>query len=918
MSDLAIGIDLGTTYSCVSFIRNEKIEIIEDEIQNSTFPSIVSFNNKKIYVGDSAKSERIKNFQNTICNIKRIIGIPYDEIDKEEKEKYNEQLEKNPKNNFSLININDNNEITKYSPEQIYSFIFKYIIKLIEKRIHKEIKKNLDIVLTVPANFNYFQINATVNAAKNSGLNVIRIIKEPTAAAITYLYLNPIYETKKILIFDFGGGTLDISIANTNKNHIEIIYTEGENYLGGEDFDNRLVKYCAKCFLEEHKLDINNNKKALTRLQIECENAKKSLSYMEETMIDIDNLMNGIDFNLIIDRATFEILCADLFDKAINILKNALRKAKLNKEDINDIILVGGTSKIPKIRNEINKLFNTKTKVMLEQNNNIEEFVAKGATIQHAIIKKINNFKINFFVTDIYPKSIGIRINENKIYKLIPQHSPIPIESCFRFKTSEDFIEKMNFTICEGDKYDNYKKIIQLTKKIPSKPCGEVIVYLTIKIDINSNLIIEIKDNLSNDKINEIIEIQNVFQSEINHKLSDNNSKIKKIIQETNSLEKKLENINDENDKIEKLKKLITLYIEYLEQIDIKISDNQIYEKDYILYLQKLINKYHELFQINNSMVNLNDDFKKIEILLEKVKTSQINELIPDLRKLEIFKEDYFNFIIYMISKLKICCIKYYLDNKNLANYFLNIIYKVSDELLEKKISQYKSLCNKYDDIIKDCKFYESRIKAKKIIEEGDKKYKELKQKLEMNKESYQTLCQIFKKALDIVYNNTNKKDFDYIIIIITRLMIIQYEYNDIRNEDIFKNFSNILEMEKIELFERKENKEWFNELIKIIEEIIDLEYENNIKTKTYLNFIKFILPIKPNITYENFEKNYNTDPIKSIIDLRSDYFPEKEENAKNEIKKNFYHKITSKLNDLRNKLTSKDDENFFNSITSL
>ncbi len=240
----------------------------------------------------------------------------------------------------------------------------------------------------------------------------------------------------------------------------------------------------------------------------------------------------------------------------------------------------------------------------------------------------------------------------------------------------------MYFTIYEGDENNHLKKIVQLSKKIPSKPAGEVIVYLIVKIDINSRLIIEIKDNISNDQIRKEIDIPNFYQFQINQNVNENSSKIINKIQDITNLEDNLKKINNENDKIKILKELISFYNEYLEKIDIKISENQTYVKDYILYLRKLINKYHELYQINKKMINLND-FKKIENLLDRVKTSQINELIPDLRKLEIFKEYYFNYIISMISKLKIGCSKCYLDNINIANYLLKIIYKISDELIK-------------------------------------------------------------------------------------------------------------------------------------------------------------------------------------------------------------------------------------------
>ena len=914
MSNLSIGIDLGTTYSCISFIQNGNIDIIEDEFGNPTFPSIVSFKNGKIECGYNAKYGILTNPQNTICNIKRIIGIPYDDINEDEKKKYMGKLEKNPKNNFPLININDNNENKKYSPEEICSWIFKYIKKLIEKSINEIIINEVDIVLTVPANFNYFQINATKNAAKSAGFNIIRIIKEPTAAAITYLYLKKEIDIKKIIIFDFGGGTLDISIADINQNNIEIVFTKGENYLGGENFDDKLVEYCAQNILEKSGLDVHNNQKALIKLKIACENAKIDLSYMRETMIDIDNLMNGINFQLHIDRTTFEFLCDDLFNEAINILKNSLKEAKLNINDISNIILVGGSSKIPKIREEIYGIFKKKFKrndLLIEQIDNIEEYIAKGAAIQHAIIKQIKNMNIKFYVLDIYPKSIGIKLNQNKIHKLIPYHSPIPVETNYKYCTTVDFIEKMNFSILEGDNNDNFKKIYHLTKKIPSKPKGKVIINLSIRIDINSCLSIEIKDNFSSDIIRKIINIENVHQFEKNYKFDENNYITEKI-NEIKSLEKNLTIINEEEEKIKKLKKLISLYIEYLKQIDINIDENQTYEKDFLLYLKNLINKYNELFQINNTMINLKDDFQKIEDLLDRVKPSQIIQLIPDLRKLEIFNEIYFNFIINMILKLKIGCIQSYLDNKNLANYLLNIIYKISDELLKNQLSKYTSLKNNYNNIINECKFYERRIQASKIIEVGDKKYKELVNQ-NLNEESYQTINKIFNNALNIVYNNKNNiKDEDYAIIIVIRIMIIQYKSKNITEERFLNNYLKLSLLEKKEknhLFDKNENKVWFNELIKIIEEIklinqIDSEYEINLNNNTYLNFIKFILntfPCENNITSENLETEYNRAPINLVRDIRNMYFPQKNQNTENNFK--IFNKITCKLNDLINKL---------------
>ena len=349
-----LGIDLGTTYTCVGVMRNDKIEIIPNQLGNRLTPSWVSFTEKETLIGYAAKNKSISNLKNTIYCVKRIIGRNFsDPIVQNDIKLFPFKVIKNSKTNKPLIQIENKNEKKDYYPEQISSMILKHVKKYSEEFLGKKVNK---AVISVPAYFNESQKKATKVAGEIAGLNVIRIINEPTAGAIAYGYginnkLND--EKKNILVFDLGGGTYDISILKIEKNKFTVLSINGDTHLGGEDFDNKLLDFCVEQFQKETGINIKNHKnseKALRRLKNACEKAKIELSGVKSTDIDIDSLIDGIDCNIQINRTDLEYSCHTLFEKLIPPIKEALKDAQLNKENIDDIILVGGSSEYLKYK----------------------------------------------------------------------------------------------------------------------------------------------------------------------------------------------------------------------------------------------------------------------------------------------------------------------------------------------------------------------------------------------------------------------------------------------------------------------------------------------------------------------------------------------------------------------------------------
>ena len=480
-----LGIDLGTTYSCIAIWRNNKIEIIPNEIGERTTPSVVYFDTNEILIGKPAKMKS-KNNGNKIYDAKRLIGRNYDDKEIQEDMKYWPFKVIKDNNNRPLFEVEYKKKIEQYYPEQISAIILSKLKTNAENFCGHKIT---DAIITVPAYFNDLQRQCTKNAGTIAGLNVLRIINEPTSAAIAYGLNNKDNEKKKyILVYDFGGGTLDVTILLLDKNIFEVKATCGNSHLGGEDFDNELMKFCINQFKEETGIDISDNKKAINRLKNECEKTKIILSATIETSIEITYIIDNIDLNLTINRYDFESRCKKYFDECLVIIKKALKEANLNKEEIDDVVLVGGSSNIPKIQEMIKDYFNKKPL----KNINPDEAIASGAAILAATINNIDDIKLkNLKIIDITPLSLGIGLSNGEMDVIIPKNTKIPCEKTINYRTIKDNQKKIVLKVYQGER-EYSKNNAYLGKcvlnNIPPKPKGDIVINVTFSIDINGVL----------------------------------------------------------------------------------------------------------------------------------------------------------------------------------------------------------------------------------------------------------------------------------------------------------------------------------------------------------------------------------------------------------------------------------------------
>merc|ERR1712209_398598 len=389
---VAVGIDLGTTYSCVGVFQHGKVEIIANDQGNRTTPSYVAFTDTERLIGDAAKNQVAMNPTNTIFDAKRLIGRNFNDSSVQSDMKHwpfkVDNVSGKPR-----LQVEYKSEEKKFTPEEISAMVLTKMKETAESYLGQEVK---DAVVTVPAYFNDSQRQATKDAGVIAGLNIIRIINEPTAAAIAYGLDKKKSGDKEanVLIFDLGGGTFDVSILAIEGGIFEVKSTAGDTHLGGEDFDNRLVDHFVMEFKRKHKKDLSGNKRALRRLRTACERAKRTLSASAQANIEIDSLFEGIDFYTSITRARFEELCSDLFKNTLEPVEKALRDAKLDKASIDDIVLVGGSTRIPKVQKLLQDFFNGKE---LNKSINPDEAVAYGAAVQAAILTGDHSSEIVMF-----------------------------------------------------------------------------------------------------------------------------------------------------------------------------------------------------------------------------------------------------------------------------------------------------------------------------------------------------------------------------------------------------------------------------------------------------------------------------------------------------------------------------------------